>query len=178
MNTFEIIAITAVVSWRPLVMALDAFNAARNTLRKLEDDCEKLNVKVALLEERVDLLSVSPAEQDGVRFERLPDLTAETLAKLDSDTKLNLLLMTFTDTGTPLVYEVAYVHREVTYRTSGERDPIAYGRGRFEDEEKFEDVRILFADKESTGSMRGLSMEGEVKGNPSPFVARDWRNYA
>jgi hypothetical protein len=100
---------------------------------------------------------------DSERFRDLPPLEAEAVSRLETGTKVALVMLHYLPEGAGVLFNVQYIHREMTYRSSGKRDAVALGTGKFEDSDEFRDVRILFSNPNSTATLRGLVLEGQVK---------------
>ena len=60
------------------------------------------------------------------------------------------------------MFSVRYVHRELTYRTKGKKDAVAFGTAQIEEMPPAE-VRILFSRLHRTAAMRGATLEGNVR---------------
>lgn len=100
---------------------------------------------------------------DSEYFRELPSLTSEAVSKLPADRELALVMLHHTDEGAGILFSVRYRHRELTYRSPGQKDAVAFGVAQLEGSSEFRDVRILFSKPNATASMRGLTLEGQVK---------------
>ena len=175
MNEFASLALLGIgclVAWKLSAWVVAQNEARRVTLERIEADLQKVQAAVSAVAADVELALLSPTDREAKRFDRLPSLTSDALAEHHSGDELNLLLKTYTDGGAPLIYEVRYIHREVVYRSPKNGDPLAYGRARFEDSLDFAEVRILFLDAQSAGTLRGLPLEGKVKRDPNLRLLR------
>ncbi len=104
------------------------------------------------------------AATDSAYFHNLPPLTSIEVAEIKSGSSLSLVLLEYMPTGGGVIFNVEYIHRELIYRTAGQKDAVALGKARIvNSSEPFNDVRILFSKPHKTATMRGLSLEGLVK---------------
>ncbi|GAB2493125.1 hypothetical protein GCM10027084_02240 [Pseudoxanthomonas sangjuensis] len=102
------------------------------------------------------------ATHDSDYFHQLPPLTSETVAALSAGSELSLLLLDLS-TEKGILFPVQYTHRELTYRTPGNKDAVAFGSARLNGEGEYRNVRILFSQPRETAALRGLELEGHVK---------------
>jgi hypothetical protein len=100
---------------------------------------------------------------DSVYFRDLPPLTADVVAKLRPGHELSLVLLEHIGEGKSALFSVRYIHRELFYRSPGKKDAVALGTARLEDSGDFKEARILFSRPNSTATLRGLALEGQVK---------------
>ena len=106
---------------------------------------------------------------DSEHFHQLPPLTAETIAELGTGDGLSLLLLERVPSGGGIIFPVEYIHRELVYRTPGQKDAVALGTARLTDDREYREVRMLFSRPHQTATLRGLVLEGQVKvGCPGP----------
>src|SRR5690606_36339243 len=104
------------------------------------------------------------ASPDSEYFYHLPPLTADDFVELSAGSSLPLLLLEYVPTGAGVIFAVEYIHRELTYRTPGQKDAVAFGKARLTDgTDQYQDVRILFSRPNKTATLRGLVLEGQVK---------------
>lgn len=136
----------------------------QGSLEQIRSELNELREKVTELTEYIERVSLTPAEQEQKHFDRLPALTSDTFSDLPPGTKLELILEDFGQ-----FYQVEYTHRELEYRTPGNKDAVAHGKARIDESGEFQDVRILFSRPNSTATLRGLARqsglarEGSVK---------------
>ena len=117
------------------------------------------------------------ATPDSDYFHDLPALTSDLVAALPAGHELSLLLLEYVppsrwDEDTfkktvGIIFPVHYIHRELIYRTPGEKDAVAFGTAKLLDSGDFRDVRILFSRPNKTATLRGLTLEGPVKAGPN-----------
>ncbi|WP_143014536.1 hypothetical protein [Pseudoxanthomonas sp. CF125] len=106
---------------------------------------------------------------DSEYFYQLPSLTSDAVIELGVGHELSLLLLEHVPTGGGVIFPVQYIHRELIYRTPGQKNAVAMGTARLTDGGEFRDVRILFSRPHQTATLRGLALEGRVKvGRPGP----------
>ena len=109
------------------------------------------------------------ATPDSEYFHELPPLTSDLVAEIGAGQELALLLLEYVPTGGGVIFPVQYIHKELVYRTPGQKDAVALGIARLIDGGEFRDARILFSRPHKTAPLRGLSLEGQVKvGRPGP----------
>jgi hypothetical protein len=107
------------------------------------------------------------ASPDSEHFYHLPPLSSDYFVELSAGSYLPLLLLEYLPTGAGVIFAVEYIHRELTYRTPGQKDAVAFGKGRLADgTDQYQDVRILFSRPNKTATLRGLVLEGLVKAGP------------
>jgi len=81
----------------------------------------------------------------------------------------SLFLLEYVPSGGGVIFPVQYIHRELVYRTPGQKDAVALGIARTLDGEGFREARILFSRPHRTATLRGLTLEGQVKiAQPGP----------
>jgi hypothetical protein len=117
----------------------------QNSIDVLRTELGELREKVSDLTDDFERHALTPTQLEAKYFERLAALTSDTLAPLQSGEMLGLVLKTYTDQGLPLFYPVEYIHRELVYRTPGQKDAVALGQARLDASDDFRDVRILFS---------------------------------
>lgn len=100
---------------------------------------------------------------DSEYFHRLPPLTADLVAELDAGGGLSLLLLEYVPAGGGVLFPVQYIHRELIYRTLGQKDAVALGIARLDGYNGYQEARILFSRPNQTATLRGLVLEGGVK---------------
>ena len=104
------------------------------------------------------------ASPDSEYFYHLHPLTADDFVELSAGSSLPLLLLEYVPTGAGVIFAVEYIHRELTYRTPGQKDAVAFGKARLTDgTDQYQDVRIIFSRPNKTATLRGLVLEGQVK---------------
>ena len=109
------------------------------------------------------------ATPDSEYFHGLPPLTSDIVAELGAGQELSLLLLEHVPSGGGVIFPVQYIHRELVYRTPGHKDAVALGTARLTDGGEFRDARILFSRPYQTATLRGLTLEGQVKvSRPGP----------
>lgn len=96
-------------------------------------------------------------------FRELPPVLAGDFAGLSPGRSVNLLLQEHLPAGGCALFPVEYSHREVEYRSPGQKDAVAHGKARLIDGGEFRDARILFSQYHRTATLRGLELEGHVK---------------
>lgn len=100
---------------------------------------------------------------DSEYFQSLSPLLSDEVAEMKAGQSLSLVLLEYVPTGGGVIFEVNYIHRELIYRTPGQKDAVALGTARLEGDKEYRDVRILFSRPNKTATMRGLTLEGGVK---------------
>lgn len=100
---------------------------------------------------------------DSDYFHQLPPLISDMVAELGAGEGLSLLLLEYVPSGGGGIFPVEYIHRELIYRTPGQKDAVALGTARLTDGGEYRDVRILFSRPHKTATLRGLTLEGQVK---------------
>lgn len=104
------------------------------------------------------------ATADSDYFHNLWPLTSDEVAEMKPGQTLSLVLLEYVPTGGGVLFPVHYIHRELIYRTPGQKDAVAFGTARLEDgDDEYREVRILFSRPHKTAAMRGLTLEGQVK---------------
>ena len=103
------------------------------------------------------------ATPDSEYFHALPPFTSDIVADLGAGQELSLFLLEHVPSGGGVIFPVQYIHRELIYRTPGQRDAVAFGTARLVDGGEFRDARILFSRPNQTATLRGLTLEGQVK---------------
>ena len=103
------------------------------------------------------------ATRDSEYFHQLPPLTSDYVAKLSLGQEVSLLLLEYVPSGGGVIFPVQYVHRELIYRSPGQKDAVALGTARLLDDIESRDARILFSRQHETATLRGLALEGQVK---------------
>ncbi|MBH1878201.1 hypothetical protein I5W23_06930 [Stenotrophomonas maltophilia] len=87
--------------------------------------------------------------------------------EIENGEVLTLALLEHVDTGgddSPgVIFDVAYEHDRVEFRTDGQKDAVAFGRGKLEHDRDWRDCRILFSQYHKTASIRGLTFDAPVK---------------
>lgn len=107
------------------------------------------------------------ATRDSDYFHDLPPFTVARAERLTEGEVVPLLLLEHVPTGGGVIFQVSYVHTEVSFRSPGRKDAVAFGRARLFDQDDLTQVRILFSQPRETATLRGLTLEGEVKIEPS-----------
>ena len=100
---------------------------------------------------------------DSEYFHELPPLTSDLFAELGAGQELSLLLLEHVPSGGGVIFPVQYIHKELVYRTPGQKDAVALGTARLTSGGEFRDVRVLFSRPRHTATLRGLTLEGQVK---------------
>ncbi len=103
------------------------------------------------------------ATPDSDYFQQLSPLTSDFVAELGAGQELSLLLLEHVPSGGGVIFPVQYIHRELIYRSSGQKDAVALGTARLLDDEEFREAHILFSRPHKTATLRGLVLEGQVK---------------
>ncbi len=101
--------------------------------------------------------------KDSKTFRELPPLLVSDVSRLPAGSELNLALLEFVPTGQGVIFLVKYTHRELTFRTPGDKDAVAFGIAAFEHNVASREVRILFSQVHDTATMKGHTLEGSVK---------------
>ncbi|MCO7494699.1 hypothetical protein [Stenotrophomonas maltophilia] len=87
--------------------------------------------------------------------------------EIENGEVLTLALLEHVDTGgddSPgVIFDVTYEHDRVEFRTAGQKDAVAFGRGKLEHDRDWRDCRILFSQYHKTASIRGLTFDAPVK---------------
>ena len=107
------------------------------------------------------------ATRDSELFRDLPPFTVSQAERLVAGQALNLLLLEYVPTGGGVIFSVSYVHKELTFRSPGKKDAVAFGTASLSDHDSRTEVRILFSQARETATLRGLSLEGQVKLGPN-----------
>lgn len=101
---------------------------------------------------------------DSERFRNMPTLTSDEVAEWKAGGSFSLVLLEYLPGGGSALFGVEYIHRELIYRTLGQKDAVAFGTARLVDGDKaYREARILFSRPNQTATMRGLTLEGNVK---------------
>src|SRR5690606_13496475 len=79
------------------------------------------------------------ATPDSEYFYELPPLTSEVVAELGAGQELALLLLEHVPSGGGVIFSVQYIHKELIYRTPGQKDAVALGIARLTDDREFRD---------------------------------------
>ena len=109
------------------------------------------------------------ATSDSEYFHQLPPLTSDIVAELRTGQEIPLLLLEHVPSGGGAIFSVQYTHRELIYRSPGQKDAVAVGTAKLLDDGEYRDARILFSRPHQTATLRGLVLEGQVKvGGPGP----------
>jgi hypothetical protein len=103
------------------------------------------------------------ASRDSETFRDLSPLLVKDVAQLPSQAVLNLGLLEVLSEVGAVLFRVTYTHRELVYRSPGQRDAVAFGSAALDDDGQVREVRILFSQVHDTATMRGLTLEGHVK---------------
>ncbi len=96
-------------------------------------------------------------------FRELPPVLVDDFAGLSPGRSVSLLMKEYLPAGGSALFPVEYIHREVEYRSPGQKDAVAHGKARLIDGGEFRDARILFSKYQRTATLRGLELEGHVK---------------
>jgi hypothetical protein len=155
--------VAAMLTYRRFAELRAENRTTQESVASLRAELSALHEKTLELSDLVDRVTLTPTELEAKHFDRLPALTSDQFAPLTPGETIHLLLKTYTDQGTPIFYEVDYTHRELTYRTPGNKDAAAYGQARLDASDGFRDVRILFSRPHRTAALRGLALDGNVK---------------
>lgn len=104
---------------------------------------------------------------DSDRFHALRPFTVDRAMEIENGEVLTLALLEHVDTGgddSPgVIFDVTYEHDRVEFRTAGQKDAVAFGRGKLEHDRDWRDCRILFSQYHKTASIRGLTFDAPVK---------------
>lgn len=107
------------------------------------------------------MMGVSP---DSERFREMPPLTSDEVVEWKAGESFSLVLLEHLPDGGSALFDVDYIHRELTYRTPGQKDAVAFGTARLLDGTKeYRDARMLFSRPNQSATLRGLVLEGNVK---------------
>lgn len=101
-------------------------------------------------------------DPERINYNNLPEFLTRELENIDVGSEIQLLLLV-DDSGPATTHKVQYIHNELTYRSSGKRDPIAYGLARLNSSDEYLKVRILFYRPQAKAVLKGLPIEGWVK---------------
>lgn len=107
------------------------------------------------------------ATRDSEYFRDLPPFTVSQAERLAAGQVVNLLLLEYVPTGGGVIFPVSYVHKELTFRSPGRKDAVAFGTASLSDHDGSTQVRILFSQALETATLRGLPLEGQVKLGPN-----------
>ncbi len=169
----------AIVVYRHITALRADITKYHGSLDLIRNELHIAQEKIAELTEKIERTTLTPTELEAKYFDRLPALTSDMFISVPSGKTLSLILKVYTEPqGFPLFYPVEYTHRELAYRSPGQKDAVAYGKARFDTDTSSEarDVRILFSGFHSTAALRGLSLVGNVKAGkmlPNNTVERD-----
>lgn len=100
---------------------------------------------------------------DSEYFHDLPALLAEDFRLMAPGKEVPLLLLEYFEAGGSAVFPIRYVHRELIFRTPGDKDAVALGTATMEGDGQPREARILFSQYQQTATLRGLALEGPVK---------------
>jgi hypothetical protein len=139
-----------------------AYEKQNAEIVKFKDELSELRIMVTDLGDKLEEITLSPAQREVKRFKRLPFLTRESLVEVDAGTKLSLVLLAYTDAGTPIVYPVEYKHHALDNK-SPDLVAVAHGDARLNDSDDFREVRILFPRSPGNAEIRGLTFVGPIK---------------
>jgi hypothetical protein len=112
MLNFILIAVLVLLiidSLRRVVKLGMEFNKTKESLSKIQNSIMEIQVEINRLSEEVEILSLSPIEQESRRFELLPPVTTATLSALEPGEELAIAMKTYTDGGTPIIYNITYI---------------------------------------------------------------------
>ena len=152
--------VTAVVVLYQYVAGLGSrIKEDQQSLESMRTELRDLQEKVAALTDDLERVTLTHEELEAKHFDRLPALVSDTFASLQPGEKLHLVLKTYMEG----FYPVEYVHQELTYRTPGQKDAVAYGKARFGEPGDLQEVRILFSRPNRTATLRGGTLDGHVK---------------
>lgn len=138
-------------------------SSQQESIDLIKTELSDIRAAVAALASEVEDMTLTPAEKDQKYFKSLPDLVSDSFVSLQLGAEISLQFLTYTDEGTPLLYSVEYIHRELSYRTPNQKDAVAYGKARLYSEDEFREVRIFFSRPHRTATRRGLVLDGWVK---------------
>lgn len=141
----------------------EAVSECKRSIAELRAVVVDLNERLASLSDAFDGKFLSHRELENRHFDRLPALLSDSFVQMDMGEKLGLLLRAYTDQGSSFFCAVEYAHERLDYRSPGEKDAVAYGRGRLKGEGDWRDVKIFFARPLRTATLTGLSLDGHVK---------------
>ncbi|MGJ4804445.1 hypothetical protein [Luteimonas sp. SDU82] len=96
-------------------------------------------------------------------FEDLPPLLVAEFERMAPGEERSLLLLEYFEAGGSATFPVRYVHRELAFRTPGQKDAVAFGTAMLEGDDQPREARILFSQYYQTATIRGLGLEGPVK---------------
>lgn len=106
-------------------------------------------------------------------------MVSEDFLDLPPGQELPLLLIEYTPSGVGVIFPLQYIHRELAYRTPPrKKDAVAFGAAKLIGCGDHQEVRILFSRPHRTATLRGLTLEGQVKigrqeFNPKPTHGSD-----
>lgn len=100
---------------------------------------------------------------DAKYFSNLENLIWKRFSDMQKNTTVHFLLREFTEAGEQIFFDVEYVHQQLIFRTEGQKDAVAIGKARLESQGEFKNVRILFSQYYETATLKGLSIEGNIK---------------
>ena len=131
----------------------------QQSIESMRTELRELKEKVATLTNDMERITLTDEELEEKHFERLPALASDEFVSLQPGEKLCLVLKDHMQG----FCSVEYVHQELTYRTPGQKDAVAYGRARFGNTGDLQEVRILFSRPNRTATLRGGPLDGHVK---------------
>jgi hypothetical protein len=116
---------------------------------------------------------ITPHSNDAGSFRDLPALLVRDVSCWPPGCEISFALLEYVGGCQGVIFRVNYKHRELTFRTPGGKDAVAFGEAMLESDSTPKDVRILFSQIHQTATMKGLAVEGAVKLlSPPKFVAR------
>jgi hypothetical protein len=149
---------------------LQKLSSIESGIDMITPDSARVDMLVRQGFDRADALELVFKSRDRpdparVQFESLPAFLAASLKEISSGTEISLVMLNDL-WGPASAIPIKYIHRELAFRTSYERDPIAYGQACIVTSGEMKQVRILFNCPHATATMRGLEVEGHVKKAP------------
>lgn len=97
------------------------------------------------------------------RFESLAPLRLDDVAELPAGAELCLGMLVKRLAEEPVMFRVKYLHRAVTLSTAEGQAGVAVGSASLVESDVLRDVSIEFYALDSTATMQGLAIEGDVR---------------
>lgn len=105
-------------------------------------------------------MTTHPANE---QFREMAALTSDRAEEWRAGQSFSLILLEYLPDGGSALFNIDYIHRELVYRTAGQKDAVAFGLARVEGDKEYRDTRILFSRPNQTATLRGLVLKGQVK---------------
>lgn len=149
----------AVVLYQHVAGLSQRIKEDQKSIDSMRAEIRELGEQVAALTNDMERITLTDEQLEERHFDRLPALTSDVFVSLRPGDKMRLVLKDHMRGLTA----IEYVHQELTYRTPGQKDAVAYGKARFGSREDLEEVRILFSRPNLTATLRSGPIDGHVK---------------